>query len=102
MKIKKVRVYWSPVQAQDLAGYNVYIGKGVAPDYTSEKIVMSSLATEAVLPDIRPTAFTGNELFYVGISSFDATGNESVITVATLPFDFTPPPPPTDVGWSVL
>jgi len=102
MKIKKVRVHWAPVVAQDLAGYNLYVGKGAIPTYDSIKLQLLPSTIEVVLPDLDPSVFVGETLFYVGLSSYDTTGNESDIAQAPYPFDFTPPPMPTDVGWSAL
>jgi len=99
MKISKIRLFWDPSQAQDVEFYRIYVRTGSEPDYSADNFSVPASTTEVVLPDAMPSLFLGEGPYFVGVSAMDGSGNESDIAQASTPFDFTPPPAPTNVGW---
>jgi len=97
-KIAKRSISWGASTAPDVAGYKLYwkVGEGEVVDYLSDNQDVGNV-TNITIPDDVPTFPLVDDLVQIGITAYDDVGNESDMTVANVPFDFTAPDAPTNL-----
>ena len=89
-KIVTKKFRWDAVEAPDLAGYRVYISAGSEVDYNDSFVDVAKDVLELTLP---PEGIEmGEGAYTLGVTPFDADGNEADLYTVTYPFDLTPPP----------
>lgn len=98
MKIKKKTLSFDLESTEGVAGYNVYYDK-VEANYDSAKvkftnIIPDQLTYSVVFPDQVPIT---EGQYQIGVSTFDAEGNESDIIIINYFFDFTAPRAPKNL-----
>lgn len=89
-KIVQKKFKWDAVDAPDLAGYRIYIMPGDTVDYSAPFVDVDKDVTELLLPPDSIEMGEGN--YTLGVTPFDAEGNEADLFMVTHPFDLTPPP----------
>lgn len=96
-KIKERTISWEPANAPDLSGYKVYwekiINSGDIATYDSDFQDVSNVTTISLPNDITGSLEWDGD-YSIGITAYDATGNESDMSYGTSFFDFVAPPAP--------
>jgi len=89
-----VSLKWTPVQAEDLAGYNIYWRSGIEVDTQSANRKFIEGITDSI------TGLDYDTFYYFAITSIDRSGNESALSaqVSGRPQNTTPPAPPEGVN----
>ena len=94
MTIKKVMLGFPPSSSADVVGYKLYVQQ--APDavsYSSESFDIGNV-TSIDLATISGM-ITKEGIFNIGVSAYDATGNESDMSIINdVALDFVQPDPP--------
>lgn len=101
MKIQKRKFSFELESTLEVDGVNVYYGEPPL-NYDSTKVVIEDIEDRIddnkvitlTLPDDVPVS---EGLQSIGVSTFDANGNESDIEAMQYFFDFTPPPKPKNL-----
>lgn len=105
-KIVKRRIWWDPVNVDDLVGYRVYYAPAQTPfDYSLPYIIKERITDgcEAVAPDDFPVGVFNQEAQYsIWVTAVDEVGNESDPLALSGRFDFIPPPAPSNGGIETL
>ena len=89
-----VSLKWTPVQAEDLAGYNLYWRGGAEADKQSSNRKFIEGITDVI------TGLDYDTFYYFAITSIDKTGNESALSAQVIgrPQNTTPPAPPEGIN----
>lgn len=98
-KINPKRLTWDPpLPESDVVGHRVYVAKeGETLDYNSLSALVDMPMLEIILPDQFPNFPLADANYNIGIAAVDDVGNESDMTLVSVPFDFAAPAAPTGV-----
>lgn len=95
-KIAKRTISFDPSTASDVAGYKLYWSIDGPVDYLSANADVGNKTT-IIIPDDVPTFPLVEAQVNIGVSAYDAIGNESDMVTVTAPFDFDAPDAPTNL-----
>jgi len=101
-KISKKRIFWSPVEGEDVVGYRVYVAPETAL-FSYGLSFVETPETHVTAPDSFPSGtFDIDQVYNVWITAVDDVGNESDPLALISPFDFVAPSSPSSGGISDL
>jgi hypothetical protein len=101
-KIIKRKIWWNPVEGEDVVNYKVYTAlQGTDFTYDLPAIQVEATITEVLAPEDFPEGtFDIDTNYNVWITAVDDVGNESDPLELNAPFDFVAPSSPSGGGVS--
>ena len=96
-KINRRKLRWSPSDSPQVLGYKLYWAVGGKVDYDAEHHTIGNV-TEITLPDDVPMFPCANGPIELGLTAVNEVGNESDMVTLSVPFQFSAPNAPRDLG----
>ncbi len=92
-RIRQKRIRWEPSRSQDVIGYRLYWSRDARVGYDSDHVDLGNV-NQVTLPHGVPSFPLVEGEVQLGITAFNAAGNESAITEVSGHFNFVVPESP--------